>query len=142
MQREEYAGDQLRTDGYYYHMRSRIETQTRDETASVLIFLKNGFFSSSSFLSVELDSIDKGVSQYMTPPSVGQGIGYFHVTGDSLNVEFWTNAARFPVPTALVTGEILTDTSISLGIFGRSKNDIWRFRPLAVKPDSTTLFEP
>lgn len=143
MQKQEYLGRGFRVDGYYYN-RDEIYYEGRliDISTTALIFYRNGFFCSKSFpKEIGLSAIDAELEGMKTPRGFLEGSGYYQVSGDSISIEFWTNASHFPVPTAIVPAIILNDTTLKSSILGHYNNDIWHFRPLSPKPDSTTIFD-
>lgn len=142
MQQQEYLGKGFRTDGYYYSQGEGYSGKHLTDThTTVLIFYRNGFFSSSGFGTSELREVDDLLTSQRGAMAFLEGSGYYHVSGDSISIEFWTNTSHFPVPTATVPAKILNDTTLKSNILGHYKNDIWHFRQLSPKPDSTTLFD-
>lgn len=142
MQRQEYSGKGFRTDGYYYN-RDKIYYDGRliDISITSLIFHRNGFICSKSFPDTSLSAIEEELEKIRVSRGFLEGSGYYKVFGDSISIEFWTNASHFPVPTATVPARILNDTTLKSKILGHHTNDIWHFRPLSAKPDSTTIFD-
>lgn len=142
MQRLSYFGDRFRIDGYYYNTGGRhYDAQLKNISTTALIFYQDGFFSSITFSNTSLKEIDVELIKMNMPSKILGGSGYYQVSGDSISIEFWTNASHFPVPTAIVPARILNDTTLKSNILGHYNNDIWHFRPLSPKPDSTTIFD-
>ncbi len=142
MQRRNYLGDKFRIDGYYYNMDGRhYDGQPKNVSTTAVIFYQNGFFSSITFSDTNLQGIDVELIEMNIPGKILGGSGYYQVSGDSISIEFWTNASHFPVPTATVPARIVNDTTLKSNILGHYKNDMWYFRPLSPKPDSTTIFD-
>lgn len=141
-ERHNYDGSDFRTDGYYWNTREIYhQGKLIDSSTSVLIFFRNGFFSSNSFNHPDLKVIEGLLSKTDGPYTVLGGTGHYLVSDDHIHVEFWTNVARLPIPTSTVSGQILNDTTLMFEIFGRKSDDHWHFRPLSQKPDSTTVFD-
>lgn len=140
--RSEYTGNQFKTNGYY-HARSTYfrMNEKRNDFSSVLIFYQNGFFRSLGFSTDSLNKVDSLLVRRGGPITFLEGSGYYQVLGDSISIEFWTNASHFPVPTATVQAKVLNDSTLKSTILGHYENDIWHFRPLSRKPDSTTIFD-
>ncbi len=142
MQQQEYLGKGFRIDGYYYNKTSYYQEGHRKDTAiTTVIFYRNGFFSSDGFRTNELGEVEDLLMNQRGPTTFLEGSGYYQVSGDSINIEFWTNASHFPVPTATVQAKILNDSTLKSTILGHYENDIWHFRRLSPKPDSTTIFD-
>lgn len=142
MQQHEYLGKSFRIDGYYYNKATSYgEGNWKDTLITTIVFHRNGFFSSDGFGTKELGEVDNLLMRQRGPITFLEGSGYYQVFGDSISIEFWTNASHFPVPTATVPARILNDTTLKSKILGHHTNDIWHFRPLSAKPDSTTIFD-
>ncbi len=142
MQRQEYLGKEFRVDGYYYNKSTHYQGVSKNDTATtVLIFYRNGFFSSSGFRINVLEEVESQLVLRGKPIAFLEGSGYYKVLKDSIKIEFWTNASHFPVPTATVPAKILNDSTLKSSILGHHDNDIWHFRSFSPKPDSTTIFD-
>jgi len=142
MQRQEYLGKEFKIDGYYFNKTSYYyEGEKKDTAITTIVFYQNGFFSSSGFRTNELREVESSLIAQRGPAALLGGSGYYQVSGDSISIEFWTNASHFPIPTATVSGRILNDTTLKSKILGHHINDIWHFRRLSPKPDSTTIFD-
>ncbi len=142
MQRQEYLEKGFRIDGYYYNKINHYrEGSKKDTSITAIVFYRNGFFSSDGFRTNELGKVDDLLMQQKGPTVFLEGSGYYQVSGDSISIEFWTNASHFPVPTATVQAKILNDTTLKSTILGHHINDTWHFRRLSPKPDSTTIFD-
>lgn len=58
-----------------------------------------------------------------------------------MTIEYWTYASHFPVPTSIVEGKVVNETTLDIEIFERKENQIWHFKSFSPKPDSTTIFD-
>ncbi len=142
MRQQDYRGNGFRIDGYYYNKsKAYREGRLTDNFVTTLVFYRNGFFSSAGFGTSDLREVEDKLMRQRGPITFLESSGYYQVSGDSISIEFWTNVSHFPVPTATVPARILNDTTLKSSILGHYDNDVWHFRPLSPKPDSTTIFD-
>lgn len=142
MQQQEYLGKGFRLNGYYYNKDEIYdEGKLINIHTTVLVFYRNGFFTSSGFKTHDFGKVEDLLTQQKGSMAFLEGSGYYQVSGDSVSIEFWTNASHFPVPTAIVPARILNDTTLRSNILGHYANEIWHFKQLSPKPDSTTIFD-
>jgi hypothetical protein len=142
LEKRAYWGTIFLTDGYYFRGRTISNSDTsKSDVTTTLVFFRNGMLLTKSFVDVELDSIDIELSSMQSSRDFLEGVGFYQVSENKIVMEYWANASYFPIPTATATALILNDSTLKSDILGHYENDIWKFRPLAVKPDSTTLFD-
>jgi hypothetical protein len=93
--------DALRIGGYFFLKDSYNHSdRMHDSVTSVLIFYRDGLFTTRSFLSLELGAIDSMLERQRGPLRFLEGTGYYSVSGKNITMEYWTNASYFPIPTA------------------------------------------
>ena len=142
LERVDYHDSRLTIDGYYYANGAYYDKpEPQKNLYTVLIFYRNGWFRSMSFITDRLAELDSLVSIPTGPLRKLEGACYFQVQQDTVTVEYWTNASHFPVPTARGLLKIEIKNQLTGGILGYRPDTPWYFRPLGSKPDSTTRFD-
>lgn len=150
--RQEFVGNHLKLDGYYYSL---------DNNKNRAFFLyRNGIYHNRlwdgfGYYITNIDSLDKQLvksslqeSKYPTQYSWG----IFNVVGSTIRIERWLAGVGGPYPTQMLIGEIKNDTTLyfhtqigdSSNSGGKKKtykiDDIYHFRQFSPKPDSINSF--
>ncbi len=143
LQRKNYTGNELRTDGYYY-------TQFGD-IYKIYFFYSNGILFSGG------DVYKNNISEYEQRYKDGSfGLskknnklywGLFQIKDNKVKVEKWYPSSGGGMPAYLHSGEILNDTTfvITKSVHpktGKEKelNEVYHFKQFDNKPDSTNNF--
>lgn len=147
---ENYEGDELQIDGYYYH---KFEGRSSNSFL-ILFFFKNGIAFSSvvdALNESQLNSAVKNKGNFNTEKASRDNWGIFEVNANSIkHVEWWYVPGGFgECSTRSWYGNILNDTTF---IFDRMSTDNdgdlfdvnreFRFMQYSPKPDSTCPFIP
>lgn len=143
LQRRNYTGNELRTDGYYYYYHN---DGVNPERIVVFFLNRNGIIKTCGSPA----SIQDFESRTNPCPSNSFKIGWgvFIVEKDIIKYEMWRGArALEPCPVIMHEGKILNDTSFHITSSYRSngserytENNIYHFRQFSPKPDSTNSF--
>jgi len=148
MQRVDYTGNELRTDGYYYYY--QWHNYLNKEQIVVISLYRNGIIRAcgggyDSFQDFEsrIDIINTASSNPNKSPW-----GIFVIEGNVIKYEKWYGArALEPYRTRIFAGKILNDTTFhiteSYRPNGRERNSedlTFHFRQFSPKPDSTNNF--
>lgn len=141
MQRQDNKGDKFRIDGYYF---SSGEARDTSKINSVILFYRNGVFKHHKSYNQPVSSHvaeEELVGEARVPRPFLEGFGYYVVRRNSITIEYWGYASHFPVSTLLVEGRALNDSTLDVEIFERNQKQLWHFKQLSPKPDSTTIFD-
>lgn len=142
--REEYSGDEIRTDGYYYNY----YTQGSD-LASITILYRNGVvidgIGGSSLL--EFENRFSNGTFYKNVSKMKDVWGIYRVEDNRIMIETIVAMGGFNRIAYTDYGEILNDTTIHFykhkesykNIF-KNMNDTLHFKQFSPKPDSTNVF--
>ena len=139
LQRMDYTGNELRTDGYYYY---------QNENRIVVYFLfRNGIFRSCGSPPSIKDFENRDNPCSGNTSKIGWGV--FIVEKDIIKYEVWNGSPGFEtLPTIISEGKILNDTTFHItlsyhqdGSDRRERNDIYHFRQFISKPDSTVAYK-
>lgn len=143
--REEYSGEEIRIDGYYYNY----FTQGSD-LASITIFYRNGIvidgIGGGSTL-VEFENKFSNGSFYQNITKVKDVWGLYRVEDKLIMIERIVAMGGFNRIAYTDYGEILNDTTIHFykhkesykNVF-ENRNDTLHFKQFSPKPDSTNVF--
>jgi len=139
----EFTGNQLRTDGFYY------EKTIESEYSSLFILYNNGIvMEPGSTKENDLEKYISDVSKSTLPFRTKYNWGLFNIDNNTIKIEHWL-PAQCGYPAVLRTGEILNDTTFILTKLerrdsqGTTQKDItqtFSFRKFSIKPDSTNNF--
>ncbi|MDR2408232.1 MAG: hypothetical protein LBE13_08995 [Bacteroidales bacterium] len=142
IQREDYTGNELRTDGYYY-------LQEKDYERTIVMFLyRNGIILSGRiYFTLDLNVVEKEmVSKYNELGNEKPYWGVFTITNNNFEYEQWV-APTEGISVSKNTGYIENNTTfhITEKFFSYNKtkysvNEIWHFKQFANKPDSTNVY--
>lgn len=147
IKKKPYEGLELRTDGYYYNMED-------DKIWYTYFFYRNGVLLYGAGTDTLDDNLDKYDEWFVSEAFLEyiktnkRRWGLFEIHDDSIVFERWVMAeGGFPV--LRFSGNIIDDTTF---IITRSeyphqgdvynKNEVFHFRSLSPKPDSTNTFIP
>lgn len=148
IQKMPFAGNQLRTDGYYY--------QLKDQTFfTIYCFYRNGIilylgggYSSSQL--IELESRIQNGSYYNDAKKYKYFWGIFNIENNNIKFERWYASSGGPLPTYVREGNIVNDTTFNITEIYRIKkgkktevaneNETYHFKAFSPKPDSTNTF--
>ena len=145
--RQNYSGNELRVDGYYY-------TEANGSLFSPSFFYRNGVFldAGGSFKDYfEMDSyIVKEFISSTKYKSYRVLWGVFLIEGNSVKFEHWYPSSGGPMKAYVREGLILNDTTFHITKSYRNQNgektevdtenEIYYFRAFSPKPDSTNGF--
>jgi len=146
MQREDYYGNELRTDGYYYCQEPKGDTY--EAKTLIMFFYRNGIlFSPSAYWTLDLEIVEKQmVIQNEEQRKERVYWNVFTVVDNRIKYEGWAN----PATTMTIqknSGYIENDTTfrITEQYFSHNEttyytNDVWHFKKFSPKPDSTNNF--
>lgn len=142
LQRVNYNGNELRTDGYYYHF-------TSSNNTIVYFLYRNGIilcahsYSSHDLTSVELEM----VKIYSEIRKLKDSWGVFIVNDNKIEYDMWNTPTGFSFPITKSKGYIENDTTFHITETYYSdinktyyEDELWHFRQFANKPDSTNNF--
>jgi len=165
-QRENYIGNNLKTDGYYYFFSNKND-ETNDGTKYYEAFMlfRNGVYVlvTSGSYSIKLDSIsrlkqvDKDVKNRVDKQNnfinLNPNWGIFKINGQSIQIKRWLSGNGQDYPIQTLKGTIINDSTINIfqkiGDESSSKNskkktyivdETYHFRQFSPKPDSTNKF--
>ena len=141
MQRMDYSGNELRTDGYYYYF-------TQNNTVVYFLY-KNGIilcahsYSSHNLAAIEIEM----VKLYSDIRKQKDGWGVFYVNDNKMKYEIWNASTGYSLPTIKRIGLIENDTTfrITETYFSDIKKTdykelVYRFKQFDNKPDSTNVY--
>jgi hypothetical protein len=165
LNKQDYRGNNLKTDGYYYIFKDKEEGFTLKEKKYNTFFIyRNGIYfggkglSSPTFDISNLDSLDLSVKKKVINVVKYEPLQYewgvFKVNGSEIVIERWVTASGGGIyPTQILKGEIKNDTTINFHTlvgahpvnYNRKKkilkiDETYHFRQMSPKPDSTNKF--
>jgi hypothetical protein len=139
MQRMDYTGNELRTDGYYEHFFS--------EGKSYGTFLyRNG-----TILNIPGKEGDYSEKRFFDPQFIEQIKGkkyswsVFVINDEKIIIQGWGDSGGGGMPTVTKYGNIINDTTFVLTksiVYNKERfmNEIYRFKQFTNKPDSTNIY--
>ena len=142
MQRMDYNGSELRTDGYYYYF-------TKNNNTVVYFLYKNGIIlCAHSYSSQDLNIVEKEmVKIYSEIRKQKDGWGVFLVSDNKIEYEIWNASTGYSLPTLKRIGFVENDTTFrttETHFSDTQKIDyneiVYHFKHFANKPDSTNVF--
>lgn len=144
--RENYDGNELKIDGYYY----RLDYTKAEGYYDTYFFYKNGIVLYPGTISEStlnkfieyLQNFDKSKNNYKS------SWGVFLITDSIIKFEKWYPSSAFePTPTYIREGKILNDTTFQITKTYRGNgselkvvDEIYHFKKFSPKPDSTNVF--
>ena len=143
IQRRNYIGNELRTDGYFYYYNQ----QHYVERIVVYLLYRNGIIRTCGS-PVSFQDFENKIDVYSNGSSTKNEWGVFVVENDNIKYEKWYGA-RFleSYITYIYAGKILNDTTfhITESYYSGTKetkqiNEVWHFKQSANKPDSTNVY--
>lgn len=147
MERTDYTGNELRTDGYYYCRYQYAHENIQEDKVCCMFIYKNGVCSWGGVSNYsELDRIEedyKNGSFYERCKNDKQRWHVFQVYGSTIELEGWYYLGGTHLVTHTYVGKILNDTTIE--ITKENGNDfkhpdVYHFKQFCPKPDSTNNF--
>jgi hypothetical protein len=145
MQRKDYIGKELRTDGYYFR---------EDSTSSRLIIyflFNNGILLYGG--TPKISEIEQREHEFANGEWHHSKIndkaswGIFYIEGKSIKIEKWEPSTGIGLPIYIREGSILNDTTFHItfgyssdGSNKREMNEIYHFKQFDNKPDSTNVY--
>lgn len=144
LNRENYEGNQLRIDGYYYH-----EYYNPDKNMESIVFFKNGVLSyfgggGKSFGEIENRLTNNELIEKLK--GIKDCWGIFNVKNNIIKFERWYGG-QGAKPVYVSEGVILNDTTFHITKSYRSdgseiepEDQMYHFRQFSPKPDSTNVF--
>jgi len=141
MQRMDYSGNELRTDGYYYYF-------TKNNTVVYFLYKNGIILCAHSYSSHDLNTVEvEMVKIYPEIRKLKDGWGVFLVNDNKIEYEIWNASTGYSLPTIKHIGVIENDTTfrITETYFSDTKKTdykefIYRFKQFDNKPDSTNVF--
>ena len=139
LQRRDYSGNELRTDGYYYIFEENL--------TSVYFLYRNGIIlSADSYSTHDLDTVEYRMAKSSYDFTKTQnGWGIFGVKGNEIEFEWWLPILG--LPSIKCKGYIENDTTIHITEWYRKdtkktffESEVWHFKQFSPKPDSTNNF--
>jgi len=147
---EEYTGDQLQNQGYFF---KEIENSTEESLTEVFFLFNNGIVLGSDgydYISVSENTID--VNQTDTALKSKAAWGVFTISESSIEIEHWRSTSIGCFKTKYLKGKVLTETSFlitSIELREKGKvtrledvNDLYVFRILEEMPNSNNEYIP
>ena len=143
MQRNDYVGSELRTDGYYYYQEESGHVYT-----TVMFLYRNGVtLSARSYSTLDLEIVEKEmISKYDKLGKEKPYWGVFKIINNRIEYEQWVAPTEL-ISTSKSTGWIENETTfhITEQCFSYNKkkysvNEVWRFKQFDNKPDSTNVY--
>ena len=144
LQRRDYAGNELRIDGYYYNVNYNV--------ISIYFLYRNGIILYGySYPNLNLDEIElKMLNNDMYNNSYNKSKanwGVFIINEESIKIEKWEPSTGIGLPVYIREGNILNDTTFHITLSydpkGSNKsilNELYHFKKFAPKPDSTNVY--
>ena len=141
LQRRDYTGNELRTDGYYYYY-------TKNNSTAIYFLYRNGvILLAGVFSSYNLDNIEKEMIKYYGK-YIKTDWGVFVIEGNSIQYEKWVEGLSGLIAAInRCSGYIENDTTIHFAesyYSGRKEtkqiNEVWHFKQFDNKPDSTNVY--
>ena len=144
LQRIPYFGNELRTDGYYYHY----DDTSYDGIYTLCFFLfRNGTrLTAGSFKNTNLDTVEKQMLDRYKWLNHKSGWSIFVITDNIMEIEGWSTSVGGGLPVYKAYYYIENDTTLrlfkSINSDGMEfeKDAIYHFRHFSPKPDSTNNF--
>ncbi|MCK9451808.1 MAG: hypothetical protein M0Q90_08970 [Bacteroidales bacterium] len=145
LQKQNYTGNQLRLDGYYYE-------EFEEKYYSIYFFYEDGtlLYGDGGFTKKEFIEHEKEFTKDVWLNGVKSYKAYwglFMIENDSIVFERWYPSSGGPFPAHRRSGKILNDTTflITKSIRSNGKeeqklNEIYHFKKFSPKPDSTNVF--
>lgn len=151
IERKPYLGNELKIDGYYYQ-------ESEDLIYARYFFYKNGILlqggggGSSIEQIIEKDEMIKNGTYYNTVKNSKLSWGVFEIEGTTIRFEHWYPSSGGPLKAYVRAGTIINDTTFRITQSYRmqsgtktemnSKDELYYFKELSPKPDSTNVFVP
>jgi hypothetical protein len=151
LSRQDYTGNQLRVDGYYYFDYANSSL----EYVSIYFFYRNGIvLSGGSRLLSELPVLEESYRDgtfYNHVKSIKFVWGVHQIEGSNIKIEQWFPSEK-PYRAYVREGVILNDTTFRITQRYRnqngkkteveSENEVYHFKEFSPNPDSTNSFVP
>lgn len=149
LQKEDYTGNQLRIDGYYY----RVFDGTEGKRASTIFFFSNGVVLSTGVIPLSEVGNEKSFREsdyFEIWRKDKHGWGLYTINSDKIKYERWVSNSQGPLLAYTREGMIINDTTFFITKSYRMKNDkkkdekfkhlLYHFQKFSPKPDSTNEF--
>ena len=145
IQRTDYNGSEIRTDGYYYEYATSYDSSLPNRTICFFLFRNGVSVSMGSFETVDLETADKEiVERYKWLNNYKSGWGVFAINGNKYVEESWSTSVGGGLPVGRTIGIIENDTTILITkhINVKERKEFpqdyrCHFRQFSPKPDST-----
>ena len=135
LERMDYTGKELRTDGYYYYHWASYNSPIENNTHVMFLFRNGIILSAHSYSSIDLRDVEKKmILEYDIIRKYKSGWGVFMVDRKEIICEQWSTSVGGGLPVYEWKGKILNDTTI------KEDNYVYHFRQFSPKPDSTNNF--
>lgn len=142
MDRKDYTGNELRTDGYYYYF-------TKSNNTVVYFLYRNGIIvCAHSYSTHDLNFVENEmVKAYSLIRKYKDGWGVFAINGNKIEYEIWNASTGFSLPTIRRIGYIKNDTTFCItesyysDIKRTEKEEtVYCFKQFDNKLDSTNVY--
>jgi len=144
MQREDYVGNELRVDGYYY-----IQDEKHQNTSIKFLYQNGIILTGGGYSGTDLNVVEaEMVKVYSEIRKHKNHWGVFSITNDQILTEAWDDPlGGCSLPTVKCRGYIQNDTTFHIveSYFSNTKktyysDKVWYFKQFFNKPDSTNNF--
>jgi hypothetical protein len=143
IQRVNYTGSELRTDGYYFRQEAEY-----NQTLAMFLFRNGVVLSARAYGSLDLSIVESEMIQrYNTIRNDKMGWGVFLIADNQILIEQWNASTGHSLPIIKRKGYIENDTTFRIAETYYSdiekteyREFIWHFREFSPKPDSTNVF--
>ncbi|MDR0682498.1 MAG: hypothetical protein LBG15_11725, partial [Dysgonamonadaceae bacterium] len=141
LQRTNYIGNEIRTDGYYYHF-------TINNTVVYFLYKNGIILCAHSYSGQDLNLIEEEMVRiYPEIRKQKDGWGVFVVDGNKIEYEMWNASTGVSLPTIRCWGYIENDRTLRFTESHFSDMDktyyddeVWHFKQFDNKPDSTNVY--
>ena len=146
MQREDYKGNELRIDGYYYRQEV---TDIYSRTMVMFLYRTGIALSCGNFSTIDLNYVEEEMpNRYNLLQKHKTGWGIFSINENLIQVEQWVESpSGASVSIYRRSGHIENDATIHFAesyYSGRNEtkqiNEVWHFKQFDSKPDSANVY--
>lgn len=152
IEKKPYLGKEFRIDGYYF------DKYSNDEYRDCIFFYKNGVILNGGGWKYSLEKEKEKEEEYKNgayynfAKTSKISWGVFEIDGNTIRFERWYSSSGGPLSAYVREGVILNDTTFRITqsyrmqngkkTEERSKDELYSFKELSPKPDSTNVFVP
>ena len=138
MQQEDYNGNEVRTDGYYYtYSKSYNSSGLIADFTTVFFLYRNGIIlSAGAYEKTGFDILEEAMlRRYESIQNKKTGWGVFIVKNNKIEYEQWSTSVGGGLPVFKNSYIIVNDTTLK-----RYNEIIYHFKQFSPKPDSTNVY--